>query len=354
MKKSILVVCDVKTWGGWERAQKIKEYLSDEYDIDLMDQDEFKEYERNTSNFFTEDEVKKYFRKYNRWQTRQHAYMPSFLKWKKNGESKKYDLIYLMFHTILAWQEVNRMMFDGHKFISVVTGAPVVKGVFDNNKMGNGLKYFQYLANKSCGVLCNNMISLKELRSIYKGPTGYIPRGVDPDLFVDKGYPGGEFTVGFVGKENSNKGLNSIIRPMCDDYRFKLEANTRNYTNALSKEQMVDFYNKIHVLVVASKTDGTPNPALEAAACGVPIVTVPVGNMPEFIVDGYNGFMCKGWHKDILAAKVLEIKENKDLAMEMGRNARQTVLEGWTWNHSMLYERRALHHIFEEMECDLL
>lgn len=421
-KKSILVVCDVKTWGGWERAQMIQKHLSDEYDIDLMDQEEFKEYESHATNFLHIDEVHEYLRQggkferddikeindffkiRNPWETRQHGLLPhlerdfiraterklkgfpvvpgslmwpdmpdeykeefstfldrkmeyfnSFKEWVKTKRKsmKRYDLIYLMFHTMLAWQEVNRMLFEGEKFISVVTGAPVVKNIFNNNNNGpKGTGFFVKLANRSFGVLCNNLISLKELRSMYKGPTGYIPRGVDPNIFrPTKPYwkPGDEFTVGFVGKEDSGKGLNGIVIPACEKYGLKLEANTRNYTNKLSQSEMVEFYNNIHVLVVASKTDGTPNPALEAAACGRPIVSVPVGNMPEFIEDGVNGFLVKR-SIDSIGMQLELLKDNISKAELMGSNARQTVLNGWTWEHSMQYERKALRHIFEEME----
>jgi glycosyltransferase involved in cell wall biosynthesis len=52
---------------------------------------------------------------------------------------------------------------------------------------------------------------------------------------------------------------------------------------------MLDWYNSGTVLVCASESEGTPNPALEAAACGCTIVTTRVGNMPELISDGVNG-----------------------------------------------------------------
>ena len=113
---------------------------------------------------------------------------------------------------------------------------------------------------------------------------------------------------------------------------------------------MVHFYNRIHILAVASRTDGTPNPALEAAACGRPIISVKVGNMPEFIKDGYNGYLLKMRHVDVMAGKLEELKNNIELIEQIGKNARQTVLDGWTWEHSMEYERKALKHIFEEME----
>ena len=55
--------------------------------------------------------------------------------------------------------------------------------------------------------------------------------------------------------------------------------------------EMVEFYHSLDVYVCASRSEGTPNPCLEAAACGLPVITTAVGNMPELIRDGHNGFL---------------------------------------------------------------
>ena len=54
-------------------------------------------------------------------------------------------------------------------------------------------------------------------------------------------------------------------------------------------EEMREFYRSLDVYVCASRAEGTPNPCLEAAACGVPLVTTCVGNMPELVRHGVNG-----------------------------------------------------------------
>ena len=56
-----------------------------------------------------------------------------------------------------------------------------------------------------------------------------------------------------------------------------------------SQAEMVDWYNTGTIYVCASASEGTPNVALEAAACGCALVTTPVGNMPDLIRPGHNG-----------------------------------------------------------------
>ena len=384
-KPKILLICDVKTWGGWERATKIKEYLSDEFDFDLMDGVEFDKFEqRSDANFIHVNEFHAIGNKYSDFFTKKQICMPELLKYKKAKQTinRDYDLYYLMFHTMLCSQQVKRVIYGGGRFVSAVTGLPVVKDVFKNEKHsgGNALPAFQYLARASAGMVANNMFTFNELKRVYDGPAFYIPRGIDEKFwrsdkwhwyFKEKNweaphkdvvphmknwdtlplkekqkYYGKDFTAMFVGKKDSQKGLNSIIYDACSQANVGLIVNERNYTNALTKEQMRDFYNKGHVLVVASSTDGTPNPALEAAACGVPILTNAIGNMPEFIKDGYNGFLVE---RNIPAyvEKLKWLKKNKEKAEEMGKNARKTVEKSWTWKHSMGYERKALRGIFE-------
>lgn len=67
--------------------------------------------------------------------------------------------------------------------------------------------------------------------------------------------------------------------------------------------QMAEWYNDGTVLVCASESEGTPNPALEAAACGCTVVSTRVGNMPELIRDDVNGYLVER-NLDALAAGV--------------------------------------------------
>ena len=53
--------------------------------------------------------------------------------------------------------------------------------------------------------------------------------------------------------------------------------NRSNY----SRVEMAEFYNKIGTLICFSESEGTPNPVLEAAACGRNVITTEVGNVPE-------------------------------------------------------------------------
>ena len=346
-KKKILLICDVKGWGGWERGEKVKEYL-DEYDIDLMDTNNFSELEKRSSSKFIDIQRFETFQKTKSTWTKQIVNideLTNFMRIKSNS-IRKWDLYYLLFHTMLAYQQVRRMAYEGHCFISMVTGFPTIRALFQDDK-----NLFIECSKRGVAMLSNNLLSLEDLRNVYDGPTYYVPRGVDESIFkpikpIEKNAHN-TFTACYVGKPVHEKGLENIIKPACNKAGVKLIINTRNYTNALSKDQMCNFYNQADVYIVASTIDGTPNPALEAAACGRPIISNRIGNMPEFIQNGENGFLVERKISEYVD-RLVWMKKNFEKVVEMGKNARKTVEEGWTWKHSMEYERKALEDIFDK------
>ena len=241
---------------------------------------------------------------------------------------RRYDIIYLLFHTMLMRKSV-RSLYGKQKFITMVTVYPTLRPIFSRKK-----EIFIGVANKCEAILANNKKSLKDLQSIYKKSSYLAPRGVDPNIF----YPisnefneNKEFTVVFCGKSNPEKGLKNIIEPACKKAGVKLITNERNFTNALNEDQMREFYNEADVYIVASTMDGTPNTALEAAACGKPILSNSIGNMPEFIKNGKNGFLIN-LKIDKYVRKLKWMKKNRKKVYEMGLNARETILKSWTWD----------------------
>lgn len=96
-------------------------------------------------------------------------------------------------------------------------------------------------------------------------------------------------------------------------------------------DEMLEFYRSIDVYVCASRSEGTPNPCLEAAACGVPVVTTRVGNMPELIQHGVNGFFVERNVSDI-ARKLTRLRDDPLLRAELSQNMLASI-QAWDWEH---------------------
>ena len=351
--KRILVITDVYNWIGHTRAKYMQKHLSNEFMIHIMDSKEFNVWERETNkDYFSDLDF--------------HDYIPvspdktlfNFDDFKKFSKQKRklrtYDLYYFLFHTMLVKQSVKRILNTDARVATVVTGFPTLKNIFydRNRNIEKAKNKFLPLANKCVAIGANNYKSLNDLRTIYDArKTFYAPRGVDPDVF----FPMTEkfkrkdnenmFTIAYVGKPVPEKGLKEFIMPACEKASVEIIFNDRNYEDALPPEEMNKFYNKADAYVVASTIDGTPNPALEAASCGKPIISNEIGNMPEFIVDGENGFLLKKMSVGKYAQKLMWMKKNQKRSFEMGQNARAEILKNWTYKKSIERKREIFRRL---------
>ncbi len=67
--------------------------------------------------------------------------------------------------------------------------------------------------------------------------------------------------------------------------------------------------------------------ALEAMACGVPIVASNIGGLPELVVDGETGFLCPLGDLDAFTDRTWRILTDDDLWTRMSRAARRRAVE---------------------------
>ncbi len=74
------------------------------------------------------------------------------------------------------------------------------------------------------------------------------------------------------------------------------------------------------IFVMNSRSEGGPRVALEAMACGLPVVSTCVGTMPDVIVDGENGVYTTGDPVD-LAEKVQRLLKDAALRERLGAAA---------------------------------
>jgi L-malate glycosyltransferase len=84
---------------------------------------------------------------------------------------------------------------------------------------------------------------------------------------------------------------------------------------------------KADLFLLPSASESFGLAALEALACGVPVVGSIVGGLPEFIKDGEVGYLEPIGDVKAMAARSLEILSDKNLYSRMAENARQLTLE---------------------------
>ncbi|MER2998304.1 glycosyltransferase [Pontibacter populi] len=80
----------------------------------------------------------------------------------------------------------------------------------------------------------------------------------------------------------------------------------------IKDERLINIiYNAADCFVLPSREDNFPNVMLEALACGLPIISFPVGGMAEVIQTGENGILAKDLTPESLAEAIQGFIENK-------------------------------------------
>jgi colanic acid/amylovoran biosynthesis glycosyltransferase len=93
----------------------------------------------------------------------------------------------------------------------------------------------------------------------------------------------------------------------------------------LAPEQVRDRLRAADVFLLSSLSEGISNAALEAMACGLPVVTTDCGGMREAIDDGVEGFVVPVREPQPMAEALMRLALDPGLRLRMGRAARQRV-----------------------------
>jgi len=81
------------------------------------------------------------------------------------------------------------------------------------------------------------------------------------------------------------------------------------------------------VFLLASSEESFGLSALEAMACGVPVVATAVGGVPEVVLDGKTGLLARADDPEGYATNLRELLFDRERAQTMGRAARADVAE---------------------------
>jgi glycosyltransferase involved in cell wall biosynthesis len=102
--------------------------------------------------------------------------------------------------------------------------------------------------------------------------------------------------------------------------------------SGISDDELAGLYAEAQVAVVPSLYEGFSLPAIEAMACGVPLVATTGGALPEVVgTDGDTGLLVAPDDPEALAAGIRRIMDDDALAARLGAGGRARVLGRFTW-----------------------
>jgi D-inositol-3-phosphate glycosyltransferase len=212
-----------------------------------------------------------------------------------------------------------------------------------------------------CDAICaSNPVEAEQLVSYYGAPAERIelvPPGVDHAFFSPGDRAGARAalalddrpTMLFVGRIQPLKGLPVAVQALAAvaDRRTRLVvvggpsgadgdaewASVQHLVDDLGVRDRVVFvapqphhllstyYRAADVVVVPSRSESFGLVALEAAACGVPVVAAAVGGLRTLVRHGRTGFLVEDRDPTLFAARVDELLDDPGRAAAMGRSA---------------------------------
>ena len=314
------------------------------------------------------------------------AYIPEFVDGIlgfSNEQNAKYDLIHAHYwmsglagaQLKAVWSVPMVLMFHT---LGLVKNRITMLGERESDERIRGERRALAAADQ---VVAATPAEQADLQWLYEVPTQricVIPPGVDLDHFhpmvksaarLALGYPPDEALVLFVGRIEALKGIDTLIRAthllMGNNLGGKIFrvhivgggvdegleslgselARLRNLARELGVQDQVEFlgsrrqaelpayYGAADVVVMPSYSESFGMVALEAMACGRPVVASRVGGLAYLVQDGISGFHVQEGNPEELAGRLAVLLGDERLLAQIGAAARQEA-EGYAWEQT--------------------
>ena len=117
-----------------------------------------------------------------------------------------------------------------------------------------------------------------------------------------------------------------------------------HFVAAMGQEHLMYYFNAADVCVVPSRYESFGLVALEAMACGTPVIARKVGGLQSLVKHGMTGYLVP-WHcPEPLANQLEVILENNLLREKMGYHA-ESWAKTWTWESTV----EQLNNVYKEL-----
>ena len=131
-----------------------------------------------------------------------------------------------------------------------------------------------------------------------------------------------------IGKQKDKSKIPAVLD------RLGLE-HAVEFVSGVEQERIIELYAEAEVAVVPSLYEGFSLPAIEAMACGVPLVATTGGALPEVVgPDGIAALTVPPNDPSELALAIGRMLDDPELRARIGRAGRDRILDRFTWRRS--------------------
>jgi len=244
---------------------------------------------------------------------------------------KKYDFFFVMGwqnYDAISFLPKNKTLVGVHSFHS-----------WDGKKSfpGKEGKPTSGLIDKLNTFLGVNTVSNK-LADAFKDAGAVCTRnGVNTEVFKPLEIKPEVFKAGYSGtiKHDWRKRITSIIIPAAEKARVPYHLAMRKHGSYVPMAEMPEFYQKLGCYLCASKSEGFSLSVLEAASCGIPVISTKVSGCVTLIDHGVNGFLVEERNEismiEEFSCHIDNLRHDKKLRAKISHNIRKTIEDEYSW-----------------------
>lgn len=211
---------------------------------------------------------------------------------------------------------------------------------------------------------CAKLIAItNQTRSLYKTfvdeeKMSVIPFGVDTETFkpLKEEQRQEKLRMLYAGSLYALKGLPYLLKTLANVKKHGLRANLIIIGEGEQKESLMmlakalriekevkfegrvpysnmpKYYNQCDVFCYPTLGEPFGKAVIEAMACGKPVIATNVGGPTEIIQDRVNGLLVPPANPEAMAAQIVRLMGDENERRRIGRNARETVLQRFSWS----------------------
>jgi len=152
-----------------------------------------------------------------------------------------------------------------------------------------------------------------------------------------------DLNLNFVGGPSGNEGKEYLKTIEREIEQTGLKNKVR-FLKSASQEQLINEYNKAKIVVHASQYETFGLIALEANACGVPVVSINQGPLKEIIENGQNGYIAESFEDENLILFCKNIISDSEYQSKTQINC-LNIAKQYDWKNTV----KQLKEIYQEL-----
>jgi glycosyltransferase involved in cell wall biosynthesis len=237
------------------------------------------------------------------------------------------------------------------------------------------------LKNTDSLTAISNFLLNRAKKNGYNGPSFLVPNGVDLKLFTEEftdeaknhlknklNKKDGDIFLVTTGRLTHKNAVDDIITALSklpekislvvigkgeggfalQRLSKKLNVESRvKFLGLLPYKDIPLYLSVCDIFIRPSRSEGFGNSFIEAMAAGLPVIATPVGGIVDFLDDRKTGIFCSPDNPKSIVEAVNFILNEKEMAEEMVRNAKERVLERYGWDKIAL-EMKSVFERFQK------